>query len=364
MQPTTLETRPTQVTHIDPHVGGPASSGDLLLIRNPKIRGLSIRKALGFHHPPVLILGNNRGKGLNVTDWLARPNAEERRDITCFTERIERGLKNIHRDSDITVDGWVPALSMRFFVDEKSEIYTKPSWEAVRKALMRDKCHVEGCENGLVERVATYATYPGIEGELGEIAAALLGAGVYDGKMLCPDCHGIAIVLEDERLEAMLLDWQWPKERREEHAKAVSRQRQELGYTTFPIGRAVHVTDFQRAGAERAIAIFPLHRTGDPGGSWHTALPLRWEFDRPAYQVRGRPVPLVKWLELEKGSVSWFRGRKVLDRDCTICLERLADEAGQEILVELPACKHTFHERCIGDWVARRDTCPTCRVKV
>src|SRR5690606_35523339 len=40
---------------------------------------------------------------------------------------------------------------------------------------------------------------------------------------------------------------------------------------------------------------------------------------------------------------------------CGICQSAFEFE---EILIELPACKHSFHQGCISSWFAMSDTCP------
>jgi len=46
---------------------------------------------------------------------------------------------------------------------------------------------------------------------------------------------------------------------------------------------------------------------------------------------------------------------------CVICAEEMT-EAGAPV-VELP-CGHGFHENCLRRWLARRHTCPTCRLEL
>lgn len=45
-------------------------------------------------------------------------------------------------------------------------------------------------------------------------------------------------------------------------------------------------------------------------------------------------------------------------RTCAICLQEL--EQG-DIARALPACKHTFHMKCVDQWLLRRVVCPVCR---
>ncbi|XBI95714.1 hypothetical protein VPH35_032120 [Triticum aestivum] len=46
--------------------------------------------------------------------------------------------------------------------------------------------------------------------------------------------------------------------------------------------------------------------------------------------------------------------------DCAICLDGLEGEPA----VELPACRHSFHRRCISTWFSKKTTCPMCREDV
>ncbi|KAF6989361.1 hypothetical protein CFC21_076635 [Triticum aestivum] len=46
------------------------------------------------------------------------------------------------------------------------------------------------------------------------------------------------------------------------------------------------------------------------------------------------------------------------DTTCAVCLAEYAD--GDE-LRRLPGCRHSFHRRCVHDWLRRRPSCPLCR---
>uniref|UniRef100_A0ACD5XLC2 Uncharacterized protein n=1 Tax=Avena sativa TaxID=4498 RepID=A0ACD5XLC2_AVESA len=46
------------------------------------------------------------------------------------------------------------------------------------------------------------------------------------------------------------------------------------------------------------------------------------------------------------------------DTRCAVCLADYAD--GDELRL-LPGCRHSFHRRCVDDWLRRRPSCPLCR---
>ena len=47
-------------------------------------------------------------------------------------------------------------------------------------------------------------------------------------------------------------------------------------------------------------------------------------------------------------------------KDCSICLESIVKDGCQ-----IQKCQHTFHKRCIGEWIVlHANTCPMCRQAV
>ncbi|KAI8891780.1 hypothetical protein BC833DRAFT_613310 [Globomyces pollinis-pini] len=46
--------------------------------------------------------------------------------------------------------------------------------------------------------------------------------------------------------------------------------------------------------------------------------------------------------------------------ECVICLE----DFNQRVLVTTLACDHSFHKKCISDWLKRNAACPICRREV
>ena len=45
---------------------------------------------------------------------------------------------------------------------------------------------------------------------------------------------------------------------------------------------------------------------------------------------------------------------------CSICYDNITTETGMTQL----SCEHTFHFRCIAQWMIEHSTCPCCRNKV
>uniref|UniRef100_A0ACD6A9N5 Uncharacterized protein n=1 Tax=Avena sativa TaxID=4498 RepID=A0ACD6A9N5_AVESA len=44
--------------------------------------------------------------------------------------------------------------------------------------------------------------------------------------------------------------------------------------------------------------------------------------------------------------------------ECAVCL---AEIRPREVVKQLPACTHLFHDRCIDEWLRSHRTCPVCR---
>ncbi|XP_051207549.1 RING-H2 finger protein ATL32-like [Lolium perenne] len=49
------------------------------------------------------------------------------------------------------------------------------------------------------------------------------------------------------------------------------------------------------------------------------------------------------------------------DDECSVCL---AEITPREVVKQLPACTHLFHDRCIDKWLWSHRTCPVCRSPV
>ncbi|KAF3684226.1 hypothetical protein FXO38_00402 [Capsicum annuum] len=46
---------------------------------------------------------------------------------------------------------------------------------------------------------------------------------------------------------------------------------------------------------------------------------------------------------------------------CAICLQDFKDGDSARLL---PSCKHSFHTKCIDEWLIRHGSCPICRVEI
>ncbi|KAI3883362.1 hypothetical protein MKW92_039608 [Papaver armeniacum] len=47
--------------------------------------------------------------------------------------------------------------------------------------------------------------------------------------------------------------------------------------------------------------------------------------------------------------------------ECAVCLSEFEDE---DVLRQLPICRHAFHALCIDEWFVSQSTCPVCRFDV
>lgn len=48
---------------------------------------------------------------------------------------------------------------------------------------------------------------------------------------------------------------------------------------------------------------------------------------------------------------------KTANHECAICLKEVFGISRARTL----QCGHTFHDKCIGKWLQRKQTCPICR---
>lgn len=48
----------------------------------------------------------------------------------------------------------------------------------------------------------------------------------------------------------------------------------------------------------------------------------------------------------------------ILKSECNICMDNYKCKQYKRIL---PECKHTFHKKCIDEWLKKKSSCPVCR---
>eukprot|EP00747_Dinoflagellata_sp_TGD_P167774 gnl/TRDRNA2_/TRDRNA2_192857_c0_seq1.p1 gnl/TRDRNA2_/TRDRNA2_192857_c0~~gnl/TRDRNA2_/TRDRNA2_192857_c0_seq1.p1 ORF type:complete len:354 (-),score=59.95 gnl/TRDRNA2_/TRDRNA2_192857_c0_seq1:54-1115(-) len=75
--------------------------------------------------------------------------------------------------------------------------------------------------------------------------------------------------------------------------------------------------------------------------------------------LRGAPESALKAIRVME-----FERDQVHDQQAPMCVICHMDFEAGETLGELPGCRHTFHDACVREWLARADTCPVCRSNV
>jgi len=58
--------------------------------------------------------------------------------------------------------------------------------------------------------------------------------------------------------------------------------------------------------------------------------------------------PELRWVLVE---LRWV----LFEHDCSICLDKIGWD------LSMTKCGHTYHEKCLGDWMNENHTCPLCR---
>ena len=48
------------------------------------------------------------------------------------------------------------------------------------------------------------------------------------------------------------------------------------------------------------------------------------------------------------------------DKECAICLKKIALNKNHKVLDK---CNHSFHIKCINEWLENNNNCPICRIK-
>ncbi|XP_013775188.1 E3 ubiquitin-protein ligase TTC3-like [Limulus polyphemus] len=64
------------------------------------------------------------------------------------------------------------------------------------------------------------------------------------------------------------------------------------------------------------------------------------------------------WIQPKDQQTCWS-GVESEDNICAICLENISAQSAKKV-----DCGHTFHSKCIKDWLGEQSTCPSCRVYV
>lgn len=64
------------------------------------------------------------------------------------------------------------------------------------------------------------------------------------------------------------------------------------------------------------------------------------------------------------GSFMYFPNRiqrkKTINKECIICLSDFIQKEKITVL----KCTHSFHTKCLQEWLVQRSTCPTCRIEL
>lgn len=61
-------------------------------------------------------------------------------------------------------------------------------------------------------------------------------------------------------------------------------------------------------------------------------------------------------------SISNF-DRTTYGDECPICLEIFGELDDDKLFCTLK-CGHSYHRKCINDWLFKDNSCPTCRIKI
>lgn len=49
--------------------------------------------------------------------------------------------------------------------------------------------------------------------------------------------------------------------------------------------------------------------------------------------------------------------------ECPICLE-IFGELDDDLLLCTLKCGHSYHKKCVDDWLSKDNSCPNCRIKI
>mmetsp|Transcript_10917 Transcript_10917/g.36867 ORF Transcript_10917/g.36867 Transcript_10917/m.36867 type:complete len:172 (-) Transcript_10917:1103-1618(-) len=88
-------------------------------------------------------------------------------------------------------------------------------------------------------------------------------------------------------------------------------------------------------------------------------------FDLSAFEPRTNPATVAARLDSLETKVvlqsSGDKGNKVEPVACPVCL---CDFAEGEYGLVFKKCQHSYHAKCLHEWLNRADSCPCCREKV
>eukprot|EP01065_Artemidia_motanka_P013013 TRINITY_DN17177_c0_g1_i1.p1 TRINITY_DN17177_c0_g1~~TRINITY_DN17177_c0_g1_i1.p1 ORF type:complete len:469 (+),score=99.99 TRINITY_DN17177_c0_g1_i1:52-1407(+) len=118
-----------------------------------------------------------------------------------------------------------------------------------------------------------------------------------------------------------------------------------------------------RAQRGVAAAVTPPFATGGADGA---AQGGDWQISDFSYENLLELGSMAVSTGLPKAQLALFKPHSYTARvagqeeECTICLEAL-DEGDEALRI---ACQHVFHHKCIIEWLAKTNRCPTCRFEV
>lgn len=55
--------------------------------------------------------------------------------------------------------------------------------------------------------------------------------------------------------------------------------------------------------------------------------------------------------------------KKTYGEECPICLEIFGELDDDTLLCSLK-CGHSYHKKCVNDWLSKDNSCPNCRIQI
>jgi hypothetical protein len=55
--------------------------------------------------------------------------------------------------------------------------------------------------------------------------------------------------------------------------------------------------------------------------------------------------------------------KKTYGEECPICLEIFGELDDDTLLCSLK-CDHSYHKKCVNDWLSKDNSCPNCRIQI